>query len=255
MGQLAYTLNHMLDRIENSVHQLHTITDSLAHDLRSPLTAVRANLEMSLTSGVRTEDPEPIVTAIEEIDRITEFLNKSLDVAEAKADALRLERAVLSLDDVVRVMVDLYEPCMAERGMRIRVVGAGRTKLSADEALIHRMIANLFDNELKHLPPGSTITISVRPEGETALLLVEDDGPGFPGDIAEHLFERSVRGANSEGRGLGLAFVEAVVRAHNGSIAASNAAEGGARIRITFPLVGAESFQSDAAELTLEHRH
>jgi len=79
----------MLDRIESSMHQLHTITDSLAHDLRSPLTAIRGKLEMSLSSAMHDEQAEPIVSVIEELDRLTDFLNKSLDVAEAKADALR----------------------------------------------------------------------------------------------------------------------------------------------------------------------
>ena len=83
----------MLDRIENSMHQLHTITDSLAHDLRSPLTAIRGKLEMSLSAGFRGDQTEPIVSVIEELDRLTDFLNKSLDVAEAKADALRLTRS------------------------------------------------------------------------------------------------------------------------------------------------------------------
>ena len=90
VGQLARTLNRMLDRIENSMHQLHTITDSLAHDLRSPLTAIRGKLEMSLSAATDAEQAEPIVSSIDELDRLTEFLNASLDVAEARADALRL---------------------------------------------------------------------------------------------------------------------------------------------------------------------
>ena len=88
VGQLALTLNRMLDRIENSMHQLHTITNSLAHDLRSPLTAIRGKLEMSLSSANSGEQMEPIVSAIDELDRLSEFLNTSLDVAEARADAL-----------------------------------------------------------------------------------------------------------------------------------------------------------------------
>jgi len=81
VGNLARTLNRMLDRIENSMHQLHTITDSLAHDLRSPLTAIRGKLEMSLSTGSHGDQAEPIVSVIEELDRLTDFLNKSLDVA------------------------------------------------------------------------------------------------------------------------------------------------------------------------------
>ena len=100
-GQLALTLNHMLDRIESSIRQLHAITGSLAHDLRSPLTAVRAKLEMTLTARGKGEESESIVSAIEDMDRLTEFLNQSLDVAEAKANALRLNhRVAIDLDSI-----------------------------------------------------------------------------------------------------------------------------------------------------------
>src|SRR6202167_4176836 len=75
VAQLALTLNHMLDRIESSMHQLHTITDALAHDLRSPLTAIRGKLEVSLSAMPRGEQVESIVCAIDELDRLTEFLN------------------------------------------------------------------------------------------------------------------------------------------------------------------------------------
>ena len=237
VSQLAITLNNMLDRIESSMHQLHTITDSLAHDLRSPLTALRAKLEMALTSGSKGEESDGIVSAIEELDRITDFLNKALDVAEARADALRLQRVPLDLDDLLRAMVDLYEPSMSEKGLRIQLRSARPIELAADAALLHRMVANLFDNELKHLPAASTITILLRAAHETAYLTLEDDGPGFADEVLEHVFERRVKGPRSTGHGLGLAFVEAVVRAHGGSIEASNRSIGGARLAITLPLL------------------
>jgi signal transduction histidine kinase len=149
----------MLDRIENSVHQLHTITDSLAHDLRSPLTAIRGKLEMSLSAVDQAEQAEPIVAAIEELDRLTEFLNQSLDVAESRADALRLTRSEVDLDELLRIMIDLYEPSMSEKDLQIKLQSKGPIRIAADAALIHRMVANIFDNELKHLPADSTVTI------------------------------------------------------------------------------------------------
>jgi signal transduction histidine kinase len=238
-SQLALTLNRMLDRIENSMHQLHTITDSLAHDLRSPLTAIRGKLEMSLSA---TEDgTESIVSAIEELDRLTDFLNKSLDVAEAKADALRLTRTDIDLSGLLRAMIALYEPSMTERGMRVNLKCADLVKVSADEALVHRMIANLLDNELKHLPAGCTLSIEVKSDGGFACLTVQDDGPGFDHDVLRHLFEGRIRGRGSNGHGLGLAFVDAVGRAHGGTVAASNLASGGAQITVSLPLALGDS--------------
>ena len=236
VSQLAITLNRMLDRIERSVHQLHTITGSLAHDLRSPLTAVRAKLEMSLTAGARDEESESIVSAIEDMDRLTEFLDKSLDVAEAKANALRLNRVAIDLDDLLRVMIDLYEPSMSEKGLHVKLCSAGWLEVSADAALLHRMIANLFDNELKHLHASCTVTISLSASEDSALLVVEDDGPGFESEVLSQIFEHRVKGRNSTGHGLGLAFVEAVMHVHGGTIEASNSSKGGARLAITLPL-------------------
>src|ERR1700722_13911543 len=236
VSQLAITLNRMLDRIERSVHQLHTITGSLAHDLRSPLTAVRAKLEMALTAGAPAGESGPVVSGLEDMGRLTECLDKSLDVAEAKANALRLNPVAIDLDELLRVMTDLYEPGMSEKGLRVKLCSAGWLEVSADAALLHRMIANLFDNELKHLPASCTVTISLRAEEDAAVLVVEDNGPGFEPEVRSQVFERRVKGRNSTGHGLGLAFVEAVVRVHGGAIEASNRPEGGARLTITLPL-------------------
>jgi signal transduction histidine kinase len=236
VGHLALTLNHMLDRIESSMHQLHTITDSLAHDLRSPLTAIRGKLEMSLSAVAQPEQSEPIVSAIEELDRLDDFLNKSLDVAEAKADALRLTRSEIDLDGLLRSMIDLYEPSMSERGLQIALRSAAPLKIFADASLIHRMIANLFDNELKHLPAACTVTIKLQTEDSAAVLILQDDGPGFDPQVLPHMFERRVKGKNSEGHGLGLAFIDAVARAHGGKVSACNRNTGGAQVAVTLPL-------------------
>lgn len=249
IAQLALTLNRMLDRIENSVHQLHTITDSLAHDLRSPLTAIRGKLESSLALQGEPDQAEPIVAAIEELDRLTDFLNKSLDVAEAKADALRLNPVEIDLSGLLRAMINLYEPSMNDKGIRIRLHSSETVHILGDEGLIHRMIANLFDNELKHLPPSCSFDVSLQQDGSEARLLLRDNGPGFGHDVREHLFMKSVKGRQSSGHGLGLAFVGAVVRAHAGAIAADNNEDGGATITMTFPLASRESKRAQTTQV------
>lgn len=240
IGHLARTLNHMLDRIENTVRQLHTITDSLAHDLRSPITAIRGKLESGLASDAGADPAESIVSAIDELDRLTDFLNTSLDVAEAKADALRLSRTEVDLDVLVRSMVDLYEPSMADKGLAVQLRSAGSINVLADPGLLHRVIANLLDNELKHLPASCLVRVSLRADSQMATLTVEDNGPGFDSEVVRHLFERRVKGRASRGNGLGLAFVEAVVRVHGGSVTAINHHQGGAQLTVTLPLYEAE---------------
>ena len=253
IGHLALTLNHMLDRIESSMHQLHTITESLAHDLRSPLTAIRGKLEIVLSGDLKVEQSEPIVSAIDELDRLTEFLNTSLDVAEAKADALRLSRTEVDLDELLRVMLDLYEPCMSEKGLRVDLRSAGPVTVLADAALLHRVIANLLDNECNHLPAACTVSIRLGASENTVILTVEDDGPGFASEIGLQMFEQRVKGRDSKGRGLGLAFVEAVVRAHGGSVTASNLPQGGALLTINWPRAAGETVDAPHS-LTLVNR-
>ena len=128
---------------------------------------------------------------------------------------------------------------MSEKGLQIRLQSGGPLTIDADAALIHRMIANLFDNELKHLPSGCAVNLRLQIEGDAALLILEDDGPGFDPEVFLHLFERRVKGRGSDGHGLGLAFIDAVARAHGGTASASNRVEGGAHIVITLPLASA----------------
>ncbi len=252
VSQLALTLNNMLDRIERSMHQLHTITDSLAHDLRSPLTAIRGKLESSLSPAINGDHAEHIVSAIDELDRLTDFLNKSLDVAEAKADALRLTRTEVDLDELLRVMIDLYEPSMTEKGLKVSLHSVGPARVNADAALLHRMVANLLDNELKHLPAACSITVRLLPAEDSVSLILEDDGPGFDPDVLSNLFERRVKGRDSNGHGLGLAFIAAVAHAHGGSVSAANRdGEHGARITVTLPLAEEHPVQSPVTPVSI----
>ncbi len=255
VSRMAETLNGMLDRIENSMHQLHTITDSLAHDLRSPLTAIRGKLEMSISNASDGEQAEPIVSAIEELDHLTDFLNKSLDVAEARADALRLTRSSIDLGELLRVMIDLYEPSMSERGLRVDLRCQEFVQIDGDAALIHRMVANLLDNELKHLPQHCTLNIHLHQDNGSAVLTLEDDGPGFDPEVLQHVFERRVKGKNSSGHGLGLAFIDAVARAHGGSVTVSNREHGGARIVVTLPLGSASGIDLTVQAAVLSQIH
>jgi signal transduction histidine kinase len=124
---------------------------------------------------------------------------------------------------------------MIDKSLAVNFEPRASVIILADAALIHRMISNLFDNELVHLPPGSHIKIDLQVK-ETAILTIEDDGPGFPPEMLHNVFERHAKGRESTGHGLGLAFVDAVVRAHGGTVSARNCISGGAQICIDLPL-------------------
>jgi len=107
--------------------------------------------------------------------------------------------------------------------------------VNADAALISRVLSNLIENEIAHLPPGCRIGVRLRAIEGFAELVVDDNGPGFPPEIYARAFERFVKGATSHGHGLGLAFVRAVVRAHGGTATISTGATGGAVITLLIP--------------------
>lgn len=232
ISRLASTLNHMLDRIQTSVRQLHLITESLAHDLKSPITAVRGQLEQALCESRSGGWIEPVGKSIEELDRLSDFLTASLDVAEANAGALRLDRSVIDLSKLLESMIELYEPSIGERGLRVQALIRPGILVHMDAALTHRMLANLFDNEVRHPPSGSTISIDLGEHEDNVYLTIADDGCGFPPEVSGNLFQRSCRGSSSKGRGMGLAFIKAIVCAHGGHIIAENPPGGGARLVI-----------------------
>ncbi len=124
---------------------------------------------------------------------------------------------------------------MAEHHHELAIDLADDVVVAADLPLLNRVVSNLLENELAHLPPGCQIHIRLRSQQDSAELVIEDNGPGFPPEIMTRAFERFVRGKCSAGHGLGLAFVDAVARAHGGAIKISDRPEGGAVVTLLLP--------------------
>jgi signal transduction histidine kinase len=236
ISRLAKTFNHMLDRMQTSVNELRSVTDAVAHDLKSPVTSIRGALESALSSSEPNEKwRDSVGEAIEGLDRLLSALDTTLDVAEAQAGALRLDRSAVDLAAVVRQLVDLYQPALDERHHELMVDLEDHVVVDADWGLLNRVLSNLIENEIAHLPVGCQITIRLRSLEGSAELVIEDNGPGFPPDISTRAFERFVRGKHSNGHGLGLAFVDAVVRAHGGTAKISDSPAGGAVVTFSLP--------------------
>src|SRR5271157_1850574 len=235
ISRLSKTFNKMLDRIQSSVHQLRVLTDSIAHDMKSPVTSIRGTLEVALAQTDRAQLQERTAEAIEGLDRLSEMLDTTLDLAEADAGALPLHKEPIELAGLIQPLVDLYQPAMDERGHRV-TTQLQPIVVDADRSLLNRMIANLLDNEVAHLPPGCDINIEMQARGQEAGIIITDNGPGFPPELLSRAFERFVKGEHSTGHGLGLAFVQAVVTAHGGTVVLSNPTGGGAVISLSIPM-------------------
>jgi signal transduction histidine kinase len=235
ISRLASTFNHMLNRIQASVNQLRSVTDSVAHEVKTPVTSIRGTLESALFKESDDAWRDSVGEAIEGLDKVTQLLNTVLDLAEAQAGALSLDRTAVDLSDVVKQVVEVYRPAMAEHHHELAIDLADDVVVAADLPLLNRVVSNLLENELAHLPPGCQIHIRLRSQQDSAELVIEDNGPGFPPEIMTRAFERFVRGKCSAGHGLGLAFVDAVARAHGGAIKISDRPEGGAVVTLLLP--------------------
>ena len=235
IARLASTFNHMLDRIQASVNQLRTVTGAVAHDLKSPVTSIRGTLEIALSDGESGAWRESVAEGIEGLDRLSQLLNTTLDLAEAEAGALRLSRERVDFSRTLRQIIDLYEPAFADRRHHLHLDLQHGVIIDADRALLDRTLSNLLENELSQLPPGCTIEIRLRSQEGAAELVIADNGPGFPPEIRTRAFERFVKGKQSTGHGLGLAFVDAVVQAHGGSAKIIDQPNRGAVIAVLLP--------------------
>jgi signal transduction histidine kinase len=236
ISRLAKTFNIMLDRLQASVNQLHTVTGSIAHDLKSPVTLIRGTLESALCNEGNEKWRDSVGEAIEDLDRLLQLLNTTLDLAEAEAGALHMDRGLVDFSDVVKQLVDIYQPAMSERHHEVTIDLEEHVVVDADSALLNRVVTNLLENELTHLPVGCRVDIWLHSNEGSAELVIEDNGPGFPPDIRPRAFERFVKGKHSPGHGLGLAFVDAVVQAHGGVANIGDREGGGAAISLLLPV-------------------
>lgn len=226
--QLAGGLNRMLDRIQELMARVRQVSDSIAHDLRTPLTRLRTRLEGLRGAG----DPAAqaaLDTAVGDADELLATFNALLRISRIEAGRLRADLAPVDLALLVRDVAELYEPLAGDRGQSLSVSAVGPVWVQGDRDLLFQALANLVDNAVKYSPPLGQIEISADCAGQFAWILVSDSGPGIPADLRERVFERFFRGDASRstpGSGLGLSLVQAVAQFHGARIEMADKAPG-----------------------------
>jgi signal transduction histidine kinase len=233
-AMVAAAINAMLERIEELVEQLRLVTEALAHDLRSPLTRMRANLEKA-ANDVAAEPRQRALDAVSsDIDRLLRLISATLEISRAEAGMGRQQFENFDLGDLVRAICEIYQPMVEERGLTVEVNGARSAPFFGNRQMIGRAVANLVDNALKYGGAAGAISLALVDKGDCAEILVGDRGPGIPRELREDAvrkYRRLEAARTTEGSGLGLAMVRAVARLHGGDIFLEDN-EPGLRVRI-----------------------
>jgi two-component system heavy metal sensor histidine kinase CusS len=248
---LVAVLNDMLERVERAHTWHRRIMRDLGHDLRTPITAMRASVEVALWSDRKPDEYRRVLAGnMEEIERLT-LISDALvllgrfEFGDLAADRSPVDLRSIAADAMARVQqrpVD-HVFVLARSHETVPVL--------ADRRLIGSAIDQLLDNAIQHTPPGTTIHVSVDVGESTGVLIIEDNGPGVPDHVLAHIFERFYRGDSARGRGagpgLGLTLVAAIVSQHQGTIRAERSESGGLRIRIQIPLDASQASRTSAA--------
>jgi signal transduction histidine kinase len=239
--QLSANLNRMLDQIERLMTAMREVTDDVAHDLRTPLSRLRARLERALVapSGAdataSSSQSEAIRGAIDEADRLLATFNALFRIAELESGTRNDHTGPLDLSEVARSAAELYEPVAEEKSFVLTVLAEPGVMIRGDWHLLSQALANLLDNALKYAG-GGRIEIRVFPDDGQAILEVADQGPGIPEADRQSVFDRFVRlepSRTTPGNGLGLSLVRAIARRHDGSVTLEDNWPG-LRVRLKF---------------------
>ncbi len=217
--ELAININAMLDQIENLLAGMRHVGDSVAHDLRGPLTRLRNRLETLAAS--EQPRPEDLAECVQQLDGVLETFNALLRIARVESGAYRSAFTAIDLARIVSDACELYQATADERRIALRSEIDRNVEVYGDRELLAQALTNLLDNAIKYTPPGGTVAVRLDRQGDTAKISVADTGPGVPeqdrGRVLQR-FTRLDRARSQPGNGLGLALVNAVTAQHHGRL-------------------------------------
>ena len=221
---LASGLNDMLERLERSIGGLRHAGDAIAHDLRSPLTRLRARLEAAMidADAGRTDPRRALQQALEDTDGVLRTFGAVLAIARLEAVGDAPDQTTFDPGTLAADIAELYEPTCEEKALDFRSELTPGLKAKGNRDFIAQALANILDNSVKYTPPGGAIMLRVRRRSSGDIeFSVTDTGPGVPDKDRSRIVERFVRleqSRNQPGAGLGLSLVAAVARAHRGHL-------------------------------------
>jgi len=218
LDQLAEIVNSMLDEIERLIHEIAGVGDDIAHEVRTPLTRVRAVLERGREHATGVEELREVVDrAIGGLDKSLAIVTALLRIAEIEHGRRLAAFGTVDLASVVMEVAELYDPIAEDRGVALEIGDTAASKVSGDRDLLFEAIANLVDNAIKFTPAGGRVELDLSKHAGEVRLRVADTGPGISEgerDVVTRRFYRSDKSRQAQGVGLGLSLVAAIAKLH-----------------------------------------
>jgi heavy metal sensor kinase len=250
LDELATTLNEMMDRIRHSVERMQRFSANAAHELRTPLNALRSRLEVTLE---QTRSPEEYKKALgetaEQVASLSEAVHAMLRLAQSEAGLPAEHRLPVPLGDLVREVVEFFEPLAAEQDLTLRLGPVCEATVAGEPAWLYQSVANLVDNAIRYTRDGGTIEVALAIDvgehgDESALVRVTDNGIGVEPEERERIFEpyHRVRAGvtrTGPGAGIGLALAREIARAHGGDVTVESELGRGSCFTVRLPLATA----------------
>jgi len=245
LDQLATKINTFLDVIATHLQKNREFVANAAHELRSPLTAIQSLVEVTLEKSRTGAEYEELLFQInDECRHLAQVVNQLLQLTQSEANAADTRQEQVSLDELVRKAVEMFEPVAEERQVILRA-SVTETQVTGNPREIRQLLTNLIDNAIKFTPAGGSVNVSLRrgDDHRFACLTVRDTGIGIPPEALGRVFDRFFqvdksrqRGVETRGNGLGLAICHAIVHAHQGTITVESTVDVGTTFTVLLPL-------------------
>jgi len=246
--RLSETLNEMIARLESAFQKVTRFTADASHELRTPLALIRTTAEVALRGGqANGESREALEHIAAEVERTSGLVDNLLLIARADSGALQLRRTETDLASCAAEACSQASPLAQWKKLKLECRPPERAlPVEGDPEALRRLFLILIDNAVKYTPVGGEVRLSLAKDGDRALGVVEDTGPGIPATDLPHIFERfyrvdKARSREQGGAGLGLSIARWIAETHAGEIHASSPPGAGARFEVRLPLRAAQA--------------